>query len=104
MQCGTELHVTPSPVPFYPEQETSSKAIWALAVAILAPCCCTFVFGILAIVLGIAARNEIKANPERLKGDALALAAIIIGIFDTLLGIVAPLVYFLFFAREHGLF
>jgi hypothetical protein len=103
-QCGTELHATPSSVPFYPEQVTCSKAVWALVVAVLAPCCCTFAFGILAIVLGIAARNEMKANPGRLKGDALALAAIIIGIFDVVLGIVVPLVYFLFFAREHGLF
>jgi len=110
-QCGTELHATPSSVPFYPEQVTCSKAVWALIVAILgllSLCCCcgflTFPFGILAIVLGIAARNEIKANPGRLKGDALALAAIIIGIFDVVLGIVVPLVYFLFFASEHGLF
>jgi hypothetical protein len=103
-QCGSELRAAPAAVPFYPEQVTCPKAIWALVIGILAPCCCTFACGILAIVLGISARNEIKENPERLKGDSLALAAIIIGIFDVVIGIVVPIVYFLFFASERGLF
>ena len=64
-------------------RETSGKATASLVLGILAVVLfvvwASFVFGPLAIVFGVTARNEIKANPAK-GGDGMATAGIICGI------------------------
>ena len=103
-QCGADMRSYVPQVGGYAGPVTSSKAIWSLVLALVGPCCCTFVFGIVAIILGLQARNEIRDFPERYKGDGLALAGIIIGIFDVVMGIVVPILLAIFRGYERGLF
>lgn len=56
---------------------TASEAIAALVCGLLAMSC--FPLGIVAIWLGIRARRQIRENPDRLSGDTLALAGMIVG-------------------------
>lgn len=69
-------------------QKTSGKAIAALVLGICAICVpyVGFVVGIVAIVMGIVARKELKRNPS-LKGDGLALTGLILGIVGLVLWI-----------------
>ena len=40
------------------------------------------VLGVIAIVLGYQARNAIRLNPLKYRGDGIALAGLILGIID----------------------
>lgn len=40
------------------------------------------VLGVVAIFLGYQARNAIRLDPLKYKGDGIALAGLILGIFD----------------------
>lgn len=68
-------------------QQTSGKAILALVFSVIPVC----MLPVVGIVLGVMARKEIRANPHRLKGDGLALAAIIVGSFFTVIAVVGVL-------------
>jgi hypothetical protein len=49
--------------------------------------CCGFVLGVVAIVLGILARNEISASRGTQGGSGMAMAGIILGAIGILSGI-----------------
>lgn len=68
-------------------QQTSGKAILALVFSVIPVC----MLPVVGIVLGVMARKEIRANPHRLKGDGLALAAIIIGSIFTVVAVIGVL-------------
>lgn len=75
-----------APVPGYPvgaaaaAPATNQKAIWSLVLGILAVLgCCGLVTGIVALVLGNQARNEIKTSSGTQGGDGMALAGMITG-------------------------
>jgi type IV pilus assembly protein PilA len=68
-------------------QQTSTKAILALVFSLI-PFCFMPVVG---IVLGVMARKEIRARPHQLKGDGLALAAIIIGSIFAVISVIGML-------------
>jgi hypothetical protein len=104
IQCGADLHTAYPTTYGAIEKTTSSKAIWSLVLAIIGPCCCTFILGILAIVLGVSARKEIRENPDRLTGDGIALAGIIIGIIDIVIGIGVSIFWLIKIGIEEGLF
>lgn len=65
---------------------TNKKATWSLVTGILSLVCCGVAFGIVAVVLGYQARNEIKTSGEG--GDGLALGGMICGAIGLVLSIV----------------
>lgn len=59
--------------------QTSGMAIASLAMGIAGWTLFPFLGSILAIIFGYAARKEIRAQPERLTGDGLAVAGLVLG-------------------------
>ena len=103
IQCQADLHAPTPPGVGYGELTTSSKAVWSLVLGLLGLFCCGFVMGIIAIVIGLQAKQEIRENPGRFSGTGMATAGIALGIFDIVLNLIIPLIYFIFFAAEEGL-
>ena len=84
----------PGPPPYgYPPvpTRTNGKATAALAPGIgtlvLSWCCGLGLAGVVAIVLGIKARNEIRASGGTQDGEGLALGGIITGALAVVLGL-----------------
>ena len=69
------------------ERKKSGKAIGSLVCGIISLLLFGIILGVVAVVLGVMARNEIKANPN-LDGDGLALAGIITGAIGAVLALV----------------
>lgn len=69
-------------------EQRSGKAVAALACGILSLIVFGFIFGPIAVVVGIIARREIAREPN-LTGRGLALAGIILGI----LGFIASVIF-----------
>ena len=70
---------------------TSGKATAALITGVssvvLSWCCGLGLAGLVAIVLGVKARREIRLSGGRLHGDGLALAGIVTGLVAVVLGV-----------------
>jgi uncharacterized membrane protein len=79
------------------DRDVEPLAMWAFGVSV-AP----FVFGwfpiigalflfapVVAIILGIVSLNKIKKMPSKLKGRGFAIAAIVIGAVEIILGVLA---------------
>jgi hypothetical protein len=77
--AATQTYATPGGTP-----QTNPLAIASLVCSILG-CCC--VLGIIGIVLGVVAKNQIKASGGQQQGDGIATAGIIVGIITTILGL-----------------
>jgi hypothetical protein len=82
----------PNGPPYGPQvMPTNGKAtaslITGVASLVLSWCCGLGVVGIVAIVLGVKARNEIKASGGTQQGEGLALGGIITGAIAVLLGV-----------------
>lgn len=69
----------PPPPPPPSERTTSSLAIASLAVGVASYLIMPFLGAIAAVVLGYAAKDEIRKNPQRLKGEDLATAGLVLG-------------------------
>lgn len=67
-------------VPGYGAPQTSQKAIWALVLGVVSLFCCGLVTGIVAIVLGKQAGDEINRSGGMLTGAGMAKAGMILGI------------------------
>ena len=70
--------------------EPCKEATWSLVLGIISIPCCGVVLGIVAIVLGVQAKNKIAKNPG-MEGSGKATAGIvlgIVGIFINILGII----------------
>ncbi len=65
----------------------NSKATTSLVLGIISIFCCGFVVGVIAIVLGILARNEIEASNGTQGGSNLAVAGIVLGALGVLSGL-----------------
>ena len=82
----------------YGAQETNQLALWSMILGIASPLLCFcyvgFFTGIAAIVTGFIAKNQIKANQGRQKGDGMALAGIILGFISIALSVVAFILFF----------
>ncbi|MEO5710674.1 MAG: DUF4190 domain-containing protein [Nocardioidaceae bacterium] len=76
----------------------ATAALWTgIGSIVLSPCCLGFA-GIVAIVLGVKARSEIRASGSQQEGDGLALAGIITGALGVLFSILVILLVVLAFA------
>ena len=63
-----------------PRNGKAIAALWTgIGALVLTPCCGAGVLGLLPIVLGVKARNEIRASGGQQDGDGMALAGIITG-------------------------
>ncbi len=80
--------------PGYGPPQTSQKAVWALVLGIASFFCCGIVTGIVAIVLGKQAGDEIARSGGALTGGGMAKAGMILGI----LGLIASVVTIILFA------
>ena len=85
------------PPPVYGPAKSSGKAVAALAIGIASTVlglCCAFVglVGIVAIVLGRSARQEIQMSGGRLTGTGMAQAGVVLGIVGCVLGVLMTVV------------
>lgn len=62
----------------------SQLAVWSLILGILSVFSCGPLTGIPAIICGHMARARIKMEPEKLTGEGMALAGLIMGYFSVL--------------------
>lgn len=67
-------------MPGYGAPQTSQKAIWALVLGVVSLFCCGLVTGIVAIVLGKQAGDEINRSGGMLTGAGMAKAGLVLGI------------------------
>ncbi|HYG06732.1 MAG TPA: DUF4190 domain-containing protein [Stenotrophomonas sp.] len=78
-------------------RQTSTLAIISLVTGILGWIIAPFIGSIAAIITGHMARSEIRRQPERLDGDGLAIAGLILGWVNVALWILGVLAFLLFF-------
>lgn len=78
--------------------QNQTLAIVSLVLGILSiPCCGFIVFGIAALVTGFMAKGKADQNPNEYGGRGLALGGLILGGITIILGIIANIVYYLYF-------
>ena len=76
---------------------TSPMAIISLVAGILGWTLLPFLGSIVAVVTGHIARGEIRRAPERLEGDGMAIAGLILGYAGIAMAVFVVLAIFLFF-------
>lgn len=74
-------HVTPT------NGKATASLVTGIASLVLSWCCGFGVVGVVAVVLGVKARNEIRASGGTQQGDGLALGGIITGVIALVLGL-----------------
>ena len=84
------------PAPLPPRQ-TSSLAIVSLVCGVLCWIMLPLLGSLVAVVTGHMARAEIRREPERLDGDGLAVAGLLLGYIQLVLIVLGLLALFLFF-------
>ena len=80
-----------------PRRENSTLAIVSLVAGILGWTLLPLLGSIVAIVTGHLARAEIRREPERLEGDGLAVAGLVLGWASVVLSLLAVLAFAVFF-------
>lgn len=76
------------PMPISPTNGKATAAlVTGIASLVLSWCCGLGVVGVVAIVLGVRARAEIRASGGRQQGDGLALGGIVTGSVAVVLGL-----------------
>ena len=78
-------------------RQTSSLAIVSLVSGILGWTLLPLIGSIVAIITGHMARGEIRRAPERMEGDGLALAGLILGYTMLVLGTIGIVLALVFF-------
>lgn len=78
-------------------RQTSTLAVISLIAGILGWSAMPFLGSIAAIITGHMARAEIRREPERLEGDGMAIAGLILGWLAVALWVVGVLCFVLFF-------
>ena len=74
----------------YPvEQRTSGYAIASLVLGIVGLFAAGLICGIIAICLGVKAKNDRSKDPVHIKGSSMATAGIVLGIIDIVVAVVA---------------
>lgn len=72
--------IPPPPLPS--SQTNHPRAVASIVCAVVGLMFFGIVLGIVAIVLGYQARNAIRTDPLKFKGDGIARAGVILGIVD----------------------
>ena len=67
--------------------KATASLVTGIASLVLSWCCGLGVVGVVAIVLGVKARSEIRASGGREQGDGLALGGIVTGALAVVLGL-----------------
>ncbi len=93
----------PPPAPLAAGRQTSALAIIALVAGILSWVMAPIVAALVAVVCGHLARAEIRREPERLDGDGLAVAGLVLGYANLALVMALALMALLFFGGLVGL-
>ncbi len=75
------------PHPLPTNGKATASLVTGIASLVLSWCCGLGVAGIVAIVLGVRARNEIRSSGGTQQGDGLALGGIITGAIAVALGL-----------------
>ena len=75
-----------------PAPRTSTTAILSLVFGVLAWLALPLIGAVVAIVCGHMARSEIRQAPSAVEGDGLAVAGLVLGYLQLLLGLVALMV------------
>ena len=78
-------------------RQTSSLAIISLISGILGWTLLPFLGSIAAVVCGHMARGEIRRAPDRLEGDGLAVAGLVLGYLAIALAVLTVVAIILFF-------
>ena len=78
-------------------RQTSSLAVVSLVAGILGWTQLPFLGSVAAVVTGHMARSEIRRAPDRLEGDGLAIAGLVLGYLSIAIGILFLAAIFLFF-------
>jgi hypothetical protein len=79
-----------------PPDKASGMAITALVLGILGLCCCGFVAGIPALVIGFMERGKINRGEASAKGMWMAIVGIVLGIISSILGCLQVIWIFFF--------
>ena len=82
-------------------RQSSTLAVVSLIFGVLGWTLLPVLGSIVAIITGHLARGEIRREPERLEGDGMAVAGLVLGYAAIAVGIFAMIVFLLFFG---GLF
>ncbi len=80
-----------------PPRQTSSLAIVSLVSGLLGWTLVPLIGSIVAIITGHMARSEIRRAPDRMEGDGLALAGLILGYTMLVLGTIGIILALVFF-------
>ena len=80
-----------------PVRQTNSLAVVSLVCGILGWTLLPFLGSIVAIVCGHMARSEIRRAPDRLEGDGLAIAGLVLGYLSIAMAVLVVFAIFLFF-------
>jgi hypothetical protein len=78
------------------QEKASGMAIAALVLGILGFCCCGFLAGIPAIIVGFMENGKINRGESSQKGKGFAVAGIILGIISVILSCI-QIVWIFFF-------
>ncbi|RNF85006.1 DUF4190 domain-containing protein [Montanilutibacter psychrotolerans] len=78
-------------------RQTSTLAVVSLVAGILGWTVLPLLGSIGAIILGHLARAEIRREPQRLEGDAMAVAGLVLGWVSALLWVLGILAFLAFF-------
>ena len=76
---------------------TSAMAIISLVSGILGWTLLPFLGSIVAVITGHMARGEIRRAPDRLEGDGLAIAGLILGYAAIAMAVIGVIAIFMFF-------
>ena len=78
-------------------RQTSSLAVISLVAGILGWTLLPFLGSVAAVVTGHMARSEIRRAPERLEGDGLAIAGLVLGYLSIAMAVLVVFAIFLIF-------
>lgn len=80
-----------------PIRQTSGLAIFSLIAGVLGWTLLPFLGSLAAIVSGHMARGQIRRAPDRLDGDGLAIAGLVLGWASVIIAILSVIVFVVFF-------
>ena len=84
-------------MPAAASRPTSTLAVVSLVAGITSWLLLPFVAGLAAVICGHMARSEIRRAPDRLEGDGLAIAGLVLGYLSIALAVLLVFAVFLFF-------
>lgn len=82
-----------------PNGKATAALITGIATLLMSWCCGAGILGVIAIVLGARARNEIRASGGRQTGDGLAIGGMVTGAVAIVVGVLALVLIVVALAR-----